>query len=364
MTFTEARANVGVQLSDEALFAPPKTAPFAAQIDPLSGAITGGDLDVPAFSTFITDPIEADVTVEFEIGVITGSFNPATGGLILSGTAGGTLTASGGTLSSEGECTVSTDPSILTLTTTGSSGGANPRSGAPFLAGLAQGGAIAGKWTDMHATPVDPGPGGDTDFCDNVEGRIGGPGGVWLVQGDTAPPAPPQLASTDPASPSLSGTPRILGAAEAGSTVTVYGGSGCTGAPVATGSAAQLGATGIGIEVAEGVTAAFSATATDVAGNISACSAPISYTRLKRTDPPAPPAPECIVPELAGKTLAGAKAALTAASCKLGMVLRPKLKVRKGRILVVKSSNPPAGATPANGKVHLKLGLKTRKARG
>lgn len=33
MTFTEARANVGVQLADAALFEAPDTAPFAAQID-------------------------------------------------------------------------------------------------------------------------------------------------------------------------------------------------------------------------------------------------------------------------------------------------------------------------------------------
>lgn len=349
MTFTEARANVGVQLSDTALFEAPKTAPFAAQIDPGSGSITGGDLQVPEFSTHITEPIDANVTVDFEIGVIDGTFDQATGALTLEGEAGGTLTSEGK------ECTVSTDPAVLALTTTGSSGGASPRSGAPFIAGLAGAGAIAGQWTDMHATPI----AGDTSFCNNVEGRIDGSGGVWLQQKDIVPPSAPQLTSTDPASPGSSGTPRILGAAEAGSTVRVYAGSNCTGMPVATGSAAKLGSPGIPVEVAEGVTAAFSATATDAADNTSACAAPISYTRLKV------PAPSCIVPKLAGKTLARAKAALTAADCKLGTVRKPKrLKSKRRRVLVVKSSNPAAGARPASGKVNLTLGPKPQKARG
>jgi beta-lactam-binding protein with PASTA domain len=69
-----------------------------------------------------------------------------------------------------------------------------------------------------------------------------------------------------------------------------------------------------------------------------------------------------VVPKLAGKTLARARAALTAAACKLGTVRKPK--PRKGRRLpplVVKSSTPAAGARPG-GKVNLTLGPKPRKA--
>jgi hypothetical protein len=349
MTFTEDRANVGVQLSDTALFEAPDTAPFDAQIDSGSGSITAGVLQVPEFSTHITEPIDANVTVDFDIGVITGSFNQATGALTLSGVAGGTLTSEGK------ECTVSTDPSPLTLSTTGNSGGGSPRSGAPFTHGLTGAGAIAGQWNDMHAAPI----AGDTTFCNDVEGRIGGPGGIWLDQkGDVVPPSAPQLTSTDPASPGSSGTPRILGAAEAGSAVRVYAGPACAGPPIATGSAAKLGSPGIPVEVAEGVTAAFSATAVDAAGNTSACSAPISYTRLKA------PTPSCIVPKLAGKTLARAKAALTKAACKLGTVHRPRpRKGKRHRPLVVRSSTPAAGAKPTDGKVNLTLGPKPRKAR-
>lgn len=363
MTFTEARANVGIQLTDAALFEAPDVAPFEAQLDPGSGLIADGQLTVPDFTTHITDPLNADVTVEFEIGVIAGSFNQATGVLTLSGTAGGTLTADGK------HCTVSI-PETLTLTTIGSSGGASPRSGAPFTAGLAGGGAIAGQWDDMIATPVTE---DDEAVCTTVDNRIGGPGGIWLEQKDVTPPSAPQLTSTNPASPSSSGTPRILGAAEAGSTVTLYAGADCPGAPVATASAAELGSPGIPVDVAEGVTAAFSATATDAAGNTSDCSAPISYTRTKAPPtgpgggddgPPKPKPPACIVPKLAGKTLARAKVALKAAHCKLGTVTKPKQpKGKKRPALVVKSSSPRQGAKPADRTVDLKLHRKPKPKR-
>ncbi len=347
MTFTEARANVGAsQLSDDPLFQAPDLAPLTAQIDPGSGSITAGNLQVPEFSTFITDPVDANVAVDFEIGVITGSFDQTTGALTLSGEAGGTLTANGK------ECIVSTEPSVLTLTTAGSSGGLSPRSGAPFTAGLTGPGAIAGQWTDMSAEPVSL---EDTAVCEVVEEHIEGPGGVWLYQqGDGVPPSAPHLNSTDPASPGSSGTPRIRGAAEPGSTVRVYAGPACAGAPVASGSASELGSPGISVTVAAGVTATFSATAADAAGNTSACSAPISYKHARAPG-------VCVVPKLLGLTLARAKAALRAASCKLGTVHRPKRLEGKGRqALVVISSTPRAGSKPANGKVHLKLGPKPR----
>jgi hypothetical protein len=350
MTFTEARANVGEQLFDDPLFPASETAPFAAQLDPGSGSITSGVLQVPEFSTHITHPFDADVSVDFEIGPITGSFIQATGALTLEGEAGGTLTSEGH------ECTVSTDPPILTVSTAGSSGGtANPRSGTPFTAGLTGAGAIAGQWTDMEAVPLSS---GDNHTCEVVEENIEGAGGVWLEQeGDVVPPSAPQLASTAPASPGSSGTTRILGAAEAGSTVRVYAGPNCAGTPVATASAAELGSPGIPVEVAEGVTAAFSATATDAADNTSACSASISYTRVKAQTS------SCIVPKLVGKKPARAKAALKRAGCKLGTVRKPsRLSGKRRRVLVVKSSNPAAGAKSASGNVNLTLGPKPRKA--
>lgn len=199
----------------------------------------------------------------------------------------------------------------------------------------------------------------------------------YTENSDLVPPVAPQLTGTNPASPGSSGAPRILGAAETGSTVRVYASPVCAGPPVVTGSAAELGSPGIPVQVAEGITAVFSATATDVSANTSGCSAPLSYTRMKATTdsggggggpiltpiPTHTPTLTCIVPKLAGKTLARAKAALSAASCNLGTVRKPR--PRKGKRLpplVVKSSTPAAGAEPADGKVDLTLRPKPRKS--
>lgn len=256
MTFTESRANVGVQLSDAALFAAPDTAPLNAQIEPGNGSITAGVLTVPQFSTHITEPLNADVTVDFEIGVITGAFDRVTGALALEGEAGGTLTSEGK------KCTVATVPAVLKLSTGGNSGGTSPRAGSPFASGLAGPGAIAGQWTDMTATPTIPGEG--VAVCETVDERIDGPGGIWLVQKGTVVPPPP----------------------------------------------------------------------------------------------PPPPPVVCVVPKVAGMKLKAAKRKIKAANCTVGKVRKPKGLKAKG--LVVKSSNPAAGATkPVNAKVHLKLGPKS-----
>lgn len=360
MTFAEGRANVGVQLSDEALFAAPDTAPLEAQIapvDPANEEITAGTLEVPAFSTRITDPIDADVTVEFDIGEIEGNFAWAVGALTLKGQAGGTLTASGGTNEGE-ECTVSI-PEVLELTTaTAASAEGAPRSGERFIWGIAGAGAIAGEWTHMDADPVNSGDQENVDFCKNVEKQIGGKGGVWLKQEDIVPPSPPVFSAIDPPSPNSNGTPRITGVAEARSTVRLYAGPDCAGAPIAGESTYQLGLFTFFPAVAEGVIASFSATATDEAGNTSACSAPIAYERLRSGPLP----PVCVVPNLVGKMLKAAKKKIRATNCTVGKFKRPKRpKGHKGRwILVVRSSNPKAGSKPANGKVHLKLRPKYR----
>jgi hypothetical protein len=194
MTFTEARANVGKQLSDDVLFEAPQMAPFAAQIDPLTGAISNGTLGVPDFETSIEEPIVADVTVDFDIGQISGSFDKATGALSLTGEAGGTLTATETENPAfEGQkCAVLAEPSPITLTTSGSSGGTSPRTGTPFTSGLTGPGAIAGEWEDMSAAPVEPDNPDNVSFCNNVEGQIGGPGGIWLEQeGVVTPPSTP-----------------------------------------------------------------------------------------------------------------------------------------------------------------------------
>ena len=193
----------------------------------------------------------------------------------------------------------------------------------------------------------------------------------------TAPAAPGGLAPT-PSSPSSNLQPRIVGAAEAGSTVRLYGNETCTGSPRSTGSAATFAAPGLQITVTAGSTTTVYATATDAAGNTSGCSTskatyvnvadPVAGTGTL-TDPGTgnggPPEPRaCIVPRVAGKTLARAKKALEAANCKLGKVTKPRrLAGKRQRVLVVKSASPQPGAQPADSKVDLKLRVKPTKAR-
>jgi PKD domain len=104
--------------------------------------------------------------------------------------------------------------------------------------------------------------------------------------------------------------------------------------------------------------------AVDGGANTSTQIGAIAIAAAPAKPPPPPPPPACIVPKLVGKSLARAKAALKEASCRLGTIQKPeRLKGKRRRALIVKSSNPSAGARPADGKVHLKLGLKPRKKR-
>lgn len=91
-------------------------------------------------------------------------------------------------------------------------------------------------------------------------------------------PGVPVLEGTNPPSPASSTAPKILGHAQAGSTVKIYTNPICSGEPVAHAGAAQLEAPGIGISVAVGSTTAFHATA-EAEGFVSPCSSPISYTQ-------------------------------------------------------------------------------------
>ncbi|MGV1048890.1 MAG: S8 family serine peptidase [Solirubrobacterales bacterium] len=190
---------------------------------------------------------------------------------------------------------------------------------------------------------------------------------------DTTPPSPPTLTATVPASPSTSSTPQITGEAETGSLVRIYASASCAGAPVREVVAATLQSPGATVTVPGSTTLSFTATAADAAGNVSLCSAPISYTNTSPIPapvavvaPPAEPPPTttpvvrtCTVPKLPGKTLALAKSALGRAGCKLGKVTKPRTKPgQKASALVVKASTPAAGAKPASGVVALKLGPK------
>ena len=96
---------------------------------------------------------------------------------------------------------------------------------------------------------------------------------------DTVAPAAVQLSSSVPASPANDNAPRITGTAEAGTTVKLYGATPCTGTVLTTGSAAALASPGLAIAVPDDSSVTLRATATDPAGNTSACSSSsVSYT--------------------------------------------------------------------------------------
>jgi subtilisin family serine protease len=167
---------------------------------------------------------------------------------------------------------------------------------------------------------------------------------------DHTPPPAPRLTGADPPSRSDVNYPRIQGSAEEYSKVTLYPTGSCSGLPAGGGTAEELGSRGVEASVYDNTRTAFSATATDTAGNVSACSNSVEY--VERTL-------FCRVPRLRGRPLAAAKAALRHADCKLGKVRRPKGRRGQGRrALEVASTKPGPGSKPADDVVDLRLRTK------
>jgi alpha-tubulin suppressor-like RCC1 family protein len=101
---------------------------------------------------------------------------------------------------------------------------------------------------------------------------------------DDTPPAPstPVITATSPASPNLSNTPNVIGTSTAGSTVSLFFNPACSGAAVATGTAATFATTGIGVTVSNAATTTIYARAT-LGGPDSACSTGFAYTNTTTT---------------------------------------------------------------------------------
>ncbi len=135
------------------------------------------------------------------------------------------------------------------------------------------------RTTELRATATDEA--GNTSDCS----------ARFAYEEDSTAPGPPTILG--PTSPSADETPTVLGGAAAGTTVRLYAG-GCAGAPLATGSAVDFGLTGFTVTVAENATTDFHATATDPAGNVSACSAALPY--IEDSVAPDPPTISGTVP--------------------------------------------------------------------
>ena len=112
------------------------------------------------------------------------------------------------------------------------------------------------------------------------------PAAITYVEDSIAPGAP-SFGAVAPASPTNANAPTVSGTAAAGSTVRLYAGGACGGAALAAGPAADFATPGLSVAVADDSTTTLRATATDSAGNASACSAgSITYVE----DSTAPPA--------------------------------------------------------------------------
>jgi beta-mannanase len=115
--------------------------------------------------------------------------------------------------------------------------------------------------TTFYATATDAA--GNTSSCSSTS--------VTYVEDSTAPAAP-TVSSTSPASPANDNSPEVIGSAEAGSTVKLYTNNTCTSAIAATGTAAVFASPGLTVSFKDNETKTLWATATDAAGNVSACS--------------------------------------------------------------------------------------------
>jgi hypothetical protein len=168
-----------------------------------------------------------------------------------------------------------TDPMLLPLAQNGGPTQTHAlNAGSPAIEfGSSDEGPDPGSNTDQRGTgftrPVDlPLDDGDGDTSDI---------GAFEVQAELVSPSAPVLNDTDPDSPSSNNNPKVKGTAEAGSLVFLVFNT-CPGTAVATGTAAQLGGTGITATVPSNQTTQIFARAMDAAGNLSPCSAPLTYT--------------------------------------------------------------------------------------
>jgi hypothetical protein len=122
----------------------------------------------------------------------------------------------------------------------------------------------------------------------NPDGQSASGFNVLVVDADTTPPDPPTLNGTTPASPANANAPKVFGAAEGGSTVTLYTNSSCTDPAAASDTATTFASPGIAATVPENSTTTFFGTATDISDNVSDCSStvPSSVTYVEDSTAP------------------------------------------------------------------------------
>lgn len=218
-----------------------------------------------------------------------GSFNAAFGGASADGSQVFVVTAE--PLAGSGDPDTAADiyevdGAVASLISTGPEAGKSSIPAGLPAGGVSKDGSHVFFITDERVTEADLDA--ETDVYDRFAGgtRLASTGNSAPI----GPPTPSQLA-TEPGSPGSSLTPKIKGQSDPNTAIKIYTTPDCSGAPVATGTSLQLGGSGIGVTVTAGSTTSFRATATDLNGDTSPCSAAVSYTH-QETAPPPPPGEE------------------------------------------------------------------------
>jgi hypothetical protein len=155
----------------------------------------------------------------------------------------------------------------------------------PHLAGVFGEGEFAFFTTDERLTEGD-------NFLGEQDVYEHSPTGTLLVSAANSSelelgPPPPRLTGTSPVSPGPSMEPAIIGSEEEpDASIKVYSTADCSGAPVRTGTSAELAAGEITVSVAAGSTTTFHATATNPSGDTSECSlSSITYRQESAPEP-------------------------------------------------------------------------------
>ena len=206
---------------------------------------------------------------------------------------------------------------LLISTGPGVTGGNGPFD--PQLTGISADGSVAFLQSQERLTTD------DLENEDDVFERNGSTTSLVSI-GNSAPlgPGVPVLTGSSPTSPANANTPLIVGQSDPGTTLKLYDTANCTGAPVATGTAAELASPGIEVSVADNTSTTFRAQATDSLGDTSDCSASaVTYVEdslapaepdLTDTDPDSPA--NANTPLIKGSAETGATVSLfTSADC-------------------------------------------------
>jgi CSLREA domain-containing protein len=138
-------------------------------------------------------------------------------------------------------------------------------------------------------------------------------------------PSPPVVNDSDPDSGADENEPEIKGTADAGTNVTLYADSACTGAVVGAGSDTLFATPGFTVTVPDNSSTTFFATATGAEG-VSACS-PTGFTYNEATPVATPP----LTPPATGNTPTTPTTPTTPKKCKKGQKLKKGKCVKKKR---------------------------------